>query len=233
MRLLGCWYSNNALDPKILGASLNSIARAKDSSEGAEVEVRTCTWRVLPGSPFPGYITHFRLPVHLGIAMQMLKVVYEEERAGRDYDAMLFLEHDVLYPHDYFDRVAAAFQAGPELQGVSNRDYIGLNETGWVQVHTRHEPMHQLSLRCGFARAHLETVLKNCILDGAALLEPDDKSKFGRLPFVGERPCVHVNHSGHFTTHFKIYETDSHGLTVHPYWGDFRDYYPEGEKSIR
>ena len=233
MRLLGCWYSDNSLDPKILGSSLGSIARAKGSAGRAEVEVRTCTWRAVAGSPFPGYTTHFRLPVLLGIALQILRIVYEEERAARIYDALVFLEHDVLYPHDYFDRVAEAFEAGDSVQGVSNLDYMGLNETGWVQVHTRHEPMHQLSLRYDFGRAHLEAVLRSCILAGSALLEPADKSGFVRLPFVGERPSVHVNHSRHFTTHYKIYEPDSGGLTVHPYWGDFRDYYPEGEAAPR
>jgi hypothetical protein len=233
MRLLGCWYSTNEINPKILNASLASIAKAKAAATRADVEVRTSTWQPMPDSPFPGYVTHFKLALHFGIAIQILRAIYEQDREGNTYDAMVFLEHDVLYAHDYFDRVAAAFEAHQEAYGASNLDYIGLNETGWVQVHTRHEPMHQLSLRYDFARFHFECVLRKCIIDGAELLEPNDKSRFVQMPFVGERPNCHINNSRHFTSHFSIYERDSNGLTVHPYWGDFRGYYPEGERSVR
>jgi hypothetical protein len=196
------------------------------------VEVRTSTWEDVPSNPFRGYKTFFRLGVHFGIVIQILRAIYEEERAGESYDAVVFLKHDVLYPHDYFDRVAAAFEGNPKAPGVSNLDYIGLNHTGWVDVHTRHEPMHELSMRFGTAKDHFEAVLKKCVLEGAELLEPHDKSAFARLPFVGERPCCHINHTRHFTSHYNICESDSKALTVHPYWCRFRTYYPVEERAL-
>ena len=232
MRLLGCWYSNNLIHPKIIHSSLRSVARAQTEAKETEVEVRTCTWDDVPENPFIGYKTFFRLGNHFGITIQILRALYEEQRSGREYDAVVFLEHDVLYPHDYFDRVGLALAANPEAYGVSNLDYIGLNHTGWLGVHTRHEPMHQLSLRHGFAGYHFECVLRKCIVEGAELLEPHDKSNFVQLPFVGERPSCHINHSKHFTSHYTIYDLDARGLTVHPYWGDFRDYYPADERAL-
>lgn len=154
MRLLGCWYSTNQIHPKIMEASLASIVRAREATANAQVDVRTCTWEEMPDSPFPGYVTHFKLGIHFGIVIQILRTIYEQDRDERPYDAMVFLEHDVLYAHDYFDRVAAAFEADATIYGASNLDYIGVNHTGWVQVHTRHEPMHELSLRYDFARFH-------------------------------------------------------------------------------
>ena len=64
-------------------------------------------------------------------------------------DVVCFLEHDVLYPPDYFDRVAQTFRQNPGANVVSNLDYEGLNSTGWLAVKDRHEPMHQLSMRYG------------------------------------------------------------------------------------
>jgi hypothetical protein len=232
MKLLGCWYSNNEINPKIMRSSLASISRAQQRSKETDVNVRTCTWEDIAENPFKGFKTHFKLSSHFGIAIQILRTIYEEERAGNTYNAVIFLEHDVLYPEDYFDRVGRVFEANPEAYGVSNLDYIGMNHTGWVKVHTRHEPMHQLSLRHDFAKYHFECVLKKCIIDGAEMLEPNDKSMFIQIPFVGEKPSCHLNHSRHFTTHFTIYDKDSNGLTVHPYWGDYKNYYPEDERLI-
>ena len=67
------------------------------------------------------------------------------------FDIVCFLEHDTLYPDDYFDRVADAFLAHPLAPVVSNLDYEGLNATGFLDVKERHEPMHQLSLQADYA----------------------------------------------------------------------------------
>lgn len=233
MRILGCWYSNNAIDPKIIRESLAAIQRAQAATEHCSVYVRTCTWHPIEDDPFKNYTTFFRIGVHLGIIIQILKVIYEEERAGNTYDVIAFLEHDVLYPHDYFDRITLALLDHPDLDGVSNLDYIGLNETGWLNVKDRHEPMHQLSLRYMYALSHLEHLVKRCILDGYDLLEPHDKSRLAKISFNGQKPACHVNHSRHFTSHYKIYEEDSGGCTTHAYWGHYLTYYPSEEHSLR
>jgi hypothetical protein len=106
-----------------------------------------------------------------------------------------------------------------------------MNQTGWLDVNQRHEPLHQLSMRFQEGIRHLEEVAKSCIRDGAALLEPDDKSVFVEIPFKGDRPSCHINHSKHFTSHFRIYQSHSQGKTSHPYWGNFREYYPEEEAA--
>ncbi|MCL4285524.1 MAG: hypothetical protein KJZ62_10535 [Fimbriimonadaceae bacterium] len=232
MRILGCWYSTNAIHEKILRSSIATLDRAVDQSRIAEPTVRTCTWQLIPWSPFVGWEAHFRLGVHFGIVLQVLRIFYEEQSRGEEYDAVCFLEHDVLYPEDYFDRVANALLSNPDKVGVSHLDYIGLNHTGWLEVTSRHDPMHEISLRYEKALEHFENLCRECALRGAALLEPEDKSTLVRIPYLGERPSCHINHSRHFTTHYNCYAKDSGGQTEHPYWGDFENYYPKGEKSV-
>jgi hypothetical protein len=193
--------------------------------------VGTCTWEPVVHNPFPNYITPFRIGLHLGIVMQILRILYEVEREGLSFEADCFLEHDVLYPHDYFDRVADALKENPDSVGAINLDDIGLNETGWLGVRSRHEPMHQISMRFEVAKRQFESVLRTCILNGSAMLEPDDKSAFARIPFADERSSCHINNSVHFTNHYDIYEKDSKGRIDHPYWGHFSAYYAAGEKS--
>jgi Glycosyl transferase family 2 len=230
LTVLGCWYTNNVVHPKILRASLNRLALAQKNSR-QRVEVLTCSWETIAGNPFPAYLTHFRLGVHLGIAMQILRILYEAEAAGLTPDLVCFLEHDVLYPEDYFDRMARAVHERLDRLGASNLDCIGMNHTGWCQVICRQEPMHQMALRFPYAVEHLEQVQRACIVQAAVNLEPDDKSILVRLPYQGDRPSVHINHNHHFTSHPNCYARDSVGETFHPYWGPFQQYYPEEESQ--
>src|SRR6266545_4445377 len=225
LSVLGCWYTNNNLHPKILKSSLDRLVMAQDQSR-QRVEIRTCSWGPLERSPFRGYLTHFRLALHLGIAMQILRILYEVRAEGLEPDLVCFLEHDVLYPEDYFDRLAEALQSHPDKLGVSHLDYIGVNETGWCEVVCRQQPLHQMALRYATALEHLEGVVRLCIVKAATNLEPEDKSVLVQLPYTGQRPSVHVNHSRHFTSHYNCYARDAAGRTVHAYWGDFRQYYP-------
>jgi hypothetical protein len=229
-RLLGCWYSTSQIAPKILQASLESIRRACDQSRFSQPHVATCVWQPISGNPFREHIAKHQLFNHLGIALQIQRIFAEE--GASQFDAVCFLEHDVLYPHDYFDRVGVEFSRDRHVPIVSHLDYIGLNHTGWLDVTCRQDPLHQISLRAPFAVEHLRRIIDTCNREGACCLEPDDKSQFRRLPFVGEAPSVHINHGRNFTSHFNCFAPDSHGQTTHPYWGDFRQYYPDGEQDI-
>ena len=168
---------------------------------------------------------------HLGIVIQILKVLYEVSAHDTCYDVVCFLEHDVLYPEDYFDRVGGALVDNDDAVGVTNMDYIGLNHTGWVRVRERHEPLHQMSVRWDLAVRHFEEKCKDCIVEGGTFLEPSNRSKFVKIPFEDCRPSCHMNHTGHFTNHYATYERVA-DREEHPYWGDFRQYYPASEHSL-
>lgn len=230
MKILGCWYSNNGIHPKIIQSSLSSIKKAVDSSQISQVKVVTCNWQHINNNPFEEYVSLYKMGIHLGIILQILRIFYEEERKGNKYDAVSFLEHDVLYPDDYFDRVDKAFHSNPLT--VSNLDYIGMNETGWLDVKCRQEPMHQFSFQYNTAIKHMQNLIKEAVINGNVILEGNKYSNI-KIAYNGTKPSCHINHSKHFTSHFNCYCRDSRGIVEHPYWGNYRKYYPDGEKMMR
>lgn len=228
MKILGCWYSNSGIHPKIIRSSLDSIKKAKENYNN--VNIVTCNWSHIQDNPFEEYITLYKIGVHLGIILQVLRIFYEEEKKGNVYDVVSFLEHDVLYPEDYFHRVKEGFRSNPLT--VINMDYIGINQTGYLDVVQRDKPMHQFSFQYHTARKHFDLLVKEAVLNGNTILEGNKYSAI-TIPYKGDKPSCHINHSKHFTSHFNCYAKNSKGKINHPYWGDFRKYYPDNEKSMQ
>lgn len=229
MKILGIWYTNNKAPLKIMQASLRSIERAQRLSRHP-VHIETCTWSHVDGNPFMEWHANDQNGNHLTITRQMKQCINAAQGILYSFEAVCFLEHDTLYPENYFDRVADAFLANPLAPVVSNLDYEGLNATGFLAVKERHEPMHQLSLRADYALANLD----RCLTHYAAgtpdtLLEPDsgpmgDRSKWVRLPPDGRKPSLHINFHGRFTSHGEVvYYQHSYGKVEHPYWGKAED----------
>lgn len=228
-RLLGVWYSNNGAPEMLLRNSLATVRAAAAGSRHA-VTVVTCPWRPVPGNPFPEVLADLDGRTgHAAIARQMRQCL---DAAGPGFDAVAFLEHDVLYPPDHFDAVGDAFGFDPTATVVSNLNYEGLNATGWLKVVERHEPMHQLAVRYDAAVDNLNRAIWDCAVQGWAYLEPDhgaDRSHWLRLPADPDRPpAVHVNHTtGRLTSHGEVcFATDANGRTDHPFWGESRRWWP-------
>ncbi len=237
MKILGIWYSNNSAPVKVLKASLDSIKRAADLSR-ADVTVVTCPWESILGNPFDEFVAPSNCrtgPGHLNIVRQQQQCVryFEKMIRDREADVICFLEHDVLYPPDYFDRVQQTFRQHSWAIVVSNLDYEGMNATGWLAVRERHEPMHQLSLRYDVAIANLERAEADCKRQGWAFLEPnhDDEpgraAQWARTRVKGVMPSIHINHTaGRLTSHGEtVFHPTSGGKTYHPFWGDFAQYW--------
>jgi hypothetical protein len=306
-RILGLWYSHfnqhRESDEHLLGLSLDSVKRAVASSE-CDVEIRTCVWSTLGAlNPFPENVTGIHHSSHVGITLQILRLLYEQRDAGKEFDLVTFHEHDVLYPEGYFDRFAAAIRDDDENEtiaaisratygdsdvteavrshivdgaidllvtndalggdpmpgkikalrieyinsdderqvaefgewsrcqiplartiGISNLDYIGLRRTGWCDVNQRDEPLHELACRWPDVIDHFEWVLRQCISNNSELLEFNNLLNV-QLPFVGERPSVHICHGRCLTSHSNIYRDE--GDAVHPYWGTASDIWHE------
>jgi hypothetical protein len=223
LRILGVWYTNNAAPEWCLNASLQSISKAVDASK-FKVEVTTSAWNTVTDFPFPCKISMSDKQGHGRIIEQINDCI---NLAANDYDVICFLEHDVLYPHHYFDRIGEAFLSHSDSPVVSNLDYEGMNLTGYLTVKERHEPMHQLSMRKEFALANLERAKKESDQQGMCLLEPQgNRDNWVRLPYYGLQPAVHMNHDHRFTSHGEVcYEAESKGKTIHRYWGEYTDYW--------
>lgn len=240
LRILGIWYSNNAAPAPLMAKSLETIRTAKESATRHEVLVTTCSWEPVGGNPFPWILaTRIAEPGHATILEQQLQCV--EAAESFEWDVICFLEHDTLYPADYFDRVGNTFAANPTAPVVSNLDYEGLNKTGWLAVIERHEPLHQLSLRRDVAMTNFRRAAAECQRQGWCYLEPDsatdghttivsDRSNWVRIqPSAGKpisMPSIHVNFDGRFTSHGEVCYEKVSKLRVHPHWGKFEEFWP-------
>jgi hypothetical protein len=226
-RLVGVWYTDNTAPARLLTASLAGIDEARRQCWRHDVSVVACGWEKPEWVPAGIAFVRFsgeRRRSHATIVAQIIEALGVVSLG----DAVCFLEHDVLYPAGYFQRVGDAFAGNPGPV-VSNLDYIGLSAEGWQPVKERHEPMHQLSMRTGFALANLKRAARDADT-GSALLEPQgDRSDWVRIPAtsgLGLIPAVHVNHTaGRFTSHGDVcYAAAS--TTNHPHWGEAKNLFP-------
>lgn len=224
LKMLGVWYSNNSAPAPLLKHSLDSIARAKTLSR-TPVEVSTCVWESIPGNPFPEILAAYKAgPGHLNIVRQIRQAI-----GDRKPDVVCMLEHDVLYPPDYFDRVAMAFRRNPHANVISNLDYEGLNATGWLAVRERQDCMHQMAFRYPALAANLDRAEADCIAQGWCEIEPKEgRETWARIPPRGVMPSVHVNHDGgRISSHGEVvFNQHSGGKTNHPFWGQHSAYWP-------
>lgn len=230
-KILGCFYTDNSVHQQIMDHSIASIVNSRSNSSGAEVKLAACSWKTLPTCFDWQFRSHQRgNRSHFTLVSQVLRNLYETAAWKPDY--VCFLEHDVLYPPDYFDRVLAAFVANPRIKVVHNTNYIGMSHDGYQQLVRDDKPMHQLSMTAAFARTHFEGMLRRAIVEGCISIEPRDTAMRAVKP--AGPAAVHINHSNNLTSHFECYETALLGgnpVTTVEHWGNFGLYYPDGERS--
>jgi hypothetical protein len=130
VRILGCWYTH--FDPltldrdrALLECSLRSVEKMAAASENCEPVIATCVWKPLGSlNRFEEFVHWHRHESHLCIAQQILRILYEMQERGERFDYVALLEHDVMYPHDYFDRLAGVKRAtygGEDVTEVVDR----------------------------------------------------------------------------------------------------------------
>jgi hypothetical protein len=213
-RKLGIFYSNNDHPKKFpaINASLKSI----EKSAKGKADILTCVWNSIPGNPFVEHIAWTKTSSHLNQLLQIMQLLYNAQEVN-DYDTVSFLEHDVLYPEGYFDY--PSIQPGTV---ITNMNYIGLIKEGWQHVPIKHEPFHQMTMRFDEAIKHCESILKNALVTNSGLIEPQIPN-IKREKWECKNPSVHVNHGGHFTSHFSIYSS-TNLKNIDSYWGNSNDY---------
>jgi len=237
-KILAVWYTNNGAPPDLMKKSLTTIWDAQQQSRH-DVRAVVSAWAPVAGCPFRQVLNpQPGAAGHLAIARQIKAAVAAGVGDGWTPDAVAFMEHDVLYPPGYFDRVGDAFALNPAAPVVSHLDYRGLNATGWLKTVERHEPLHQLAQRYGPALANLERCEAEAAATGVTLLEPasgGDRADWVRIPpDPNDRtPAVHVNHGRHLTSHHAVcYEKVStagpggKAQTNHPFWGEHKNWWP-------
>lgn len=244
-KILGIFCTTNNINPELLKGTLACIKLAVDYADmqgNVEVNIVTVSWKEIPDNPFRGYITPFNNMGHLNYVLQLKQALVNE-----DADMVCILEHDVLYPPVYFERIFQNWDYSK--YGICDNNYIGMNETGYCNVKERHQPFSLMSMSKAFIEAQLSQKIDECLKSigdwngsakfGWCYLEPHDKTQFAQLPFTDNWPCIHVNtnHLGgygsgkdgknhHFTTHCEVcYEDNSYGKVFREDWGDYKLYF--------
>ena len=138
MRILGCWYTHFNpreidRDRALLECSLRSIEKMAAASQKCEPVIATCVWTPLGSlNRFEEFVHWHRHASHLCIAQQILRILYEMEERKEHFDYVALLEHDVMYPHDYFDRIAEAVDSTEDegkLLAIQQATYGGEDVT--------------------------------------------------------------------------------------------------------
>lgn len=217
LRLLGVWYSNNTAPVPLLQNSLKCVHQAQKQCRFHDVDIRASSWYRIPNNPFRCRVGRPKNSGHAAMIEQIFSCFSMTEDVSQ-YDGIVFLEHDVLYPPNYFDRIGDALTSGVDV--VCDLNYEGLNETGWLPVKVRMEPLHQMGMRTDFAVSLLQNRQKDCAAGGFVCLEPYARPEWIRLSPTGLMPAIHVNHTqGRFTNYGEVCYEPS-GVKNHPFWGN-------------
>ena len=200
---LGIFYTNNNVN-KVVSQSLKSLEKFEN------VDILTCVWQSIVGNKFYETQALTKSSHHLNIIIQILQLLYVAKQTG-NYKYVSFLEHDVLYPDGYFDY--PDFDDGV----ITNMNYMGVCDKGFQNKTADHEPLHQMTMVFSQAIDHFENLFKEAIKNGSVILEPHKN----RRKWVCRNPSIHVNHGKHFTSHYRIYSTETY--SVDAYWGDYSE----------
>lgn len=200
---LGIFYSNNNF-PKVVEYCLKNLIKFENKAD-----IISCVWKHIPNNPFHEIIAYTQHSHHLNIGLQILQLLYFAQQHG-EYDFVSFLEHDVLYPDDYFN----FYDIHPGYDGLVNENYIGLCDKGFQQKNQNDLPLHQITMRFNDAITHFEAMTLKAIKERSVVFEPKNLQKRSC-----KYPSLHINHGRHFTSHHSIYST-TNTYTNDEAWGD-------------
>jgi hypothetical protein len=95
---------------------MKSIERAANG----RADIITCSWEDIKDNPFIALRSKYKESSHLNITLQVLQCLLYAKSIN-NYEYVSFLEHDVLYPEDYFTVPSSR----PDV--YCNMNYIGVN----------------------------------------------------------------------------------------------------------
>jgi len=194
------FYTDNT-NPHITEFVLQTI----DKNRG-DVKVITCSNTPIENNPFENLIYNNPVRCHENILQKILMCLNHLKEIG-EYKYVSFLEHDVLYPEEYFDY--------PDFKDViCNMNYIGICENGFQEKLPAQLPLHQMTMTLDFAIRNFEEKMKITKKQGWAFIEPENVRTYDTT-----NSAIHINHGKHFTSHFQCYKKET--TPEDQYWGNY------------
>ena len=152
---LGIFYTHSHNLKKTQNTIDLSLSCIKKSSN-LQADILTSVWNKIKNNPFPEYVSWTKQLSHLNQCLQILHLLYASKDI-QDYEYVCFLEHDVLYPEQYFN--FPEFERGKYL---TNMNYMGLKKEGFQKLKQKDKPLHQIVMHYKDAVCHFEEVFRKC-----------------------------------------------------------------------
>jgi hypothetical protein len=199
IKKVGIFYTDNT-NPHITKIVLETLIK-----NTKDIKIITCSNEEINDNPFENLIYYNPERSHKNITEKIQYCINHLKNIG-EYEYISFLEHDVLYPENYFDF--------PEFNGcICNMNYIGICEKGFQEKLPAQLPLHQMTMRFEYAINHFEEKMRIIEKQGWDCLEPNEVERYNT-----KYPSIHINHGRHFTSHYQCY-TNANSIN-NEYWGD-------------
>lgn len=205
---LGIYYTNNS-KPAIIKATLDNLLSIWKQKN---IDIIVCGFTYIPGYPFHWVESLFKESSHPNIKLMICQCLAKAQQLGR-YRFVSFLEHDVLYPSDYFDYP----DISSTYTSIMNSNYIGVTKQGYEAFIGNFNVLSQYTCHFDFAVKHFFDSFRSTIETGDGPLEPYARV----LTYQGSSPSIHINEQGSFTQHAACF---SHAYYPYSeYWGYYQD----------
>lgn len=208
MKKLGIFYTNNEIATEILDLVVENIQKA---AEFSQVDLVACSYTPIQYWKAERQQSKIHNSGILSLAIQVLQLLYSYRNKG--YDVVSFLEHDVLYPINYFTY--------PDFTNnfLHCTDYRQLTTKGFQSYYWDCYPLFTLTMQYEFAIKHFVDILEKMLTGNYWILEPQ---QIDVLNYANPLSLMHIKH-GRNTTSFYNYFTGEDKEDSQ--WGVFNDYY--------
>lgn len=207
MKKLGIFYTNNLIALPILETVITHI---QEAAAFARIDLLACSYQPLSTWTYPQQQSKIHDSGVLSLVVQILQLLYSYRKKG--YDVVSFLEHDVLYPLNYFTY--------PEFDNnfLHCSNYRQLTTEGFQDYYWDCYPLFTLTMQFEFAIQHFLTIQEKMLTENYWILEPAQEDVY---LYFNSLKLLHIKH-GQNTTSFFNYFTGNE--QTDPEWGGFQEY---------
>lgn len=205
---VGIYYTDNS-KPAIVKATLDNLLHIWNHKN---IDIVVCGFTRVPGYPFHWIDSLFKESSHPNIKLMICQCLAKAQLLG-SYKFVSFLEHDVLYPLDYFD-----YPDIPDsYTSIMNSNYIGLTKNGFEGFSGGFNVLSQYTCHFDFAVTHFFDSFRSTIAIGDGPLEPYERV----MIYQGLSPSIHINEQGSFTQHAARFDHIYYPYST--YWGYYEN----------
>lgn len=228
---LGIFYTYNDCKT-MLPIIKKSLKQLKKVSKN-KVDIITSVWQPIKGNPFKEYYTLYQKKHYATLVLQILTLLAFAKKEKK-YKYVSFLEHDVLYPKEYFD------YPNFDTEVLTYTNGLVINKFGYFKLDYSHKKLsnffmvenflYQLTMNIDFAIDHFSKVLLPTLMDWNSsaqtyTLEPFHVIQNITAKYNGKYPILHVDHGDNLTNHFQWYDKSMDSIETHnSYWGNIKKY---------